>query len=1025
MVGRSKDRRWFLGCLALGLALAPGRSVAAGIPATAPRYDLCIQLDVDHHRAVVRQRVTWINMHETAAHELVFNVHSRFKLPGDDIGATAKMMELLRMMPHEALETEGHACEVHEVTLAGASGAVPGPALTFRWKDPKPSPAPQPPRDPESAGDTQTALEVPLPRPVARGETVTIELLFTMRLPQKMGRWGQWQGVTFLSNWLPVLAVHDDQGWHPTPFIPWHQPFFNEAGAFTAQVTLPCRQAFACTGSVLAVADLGDGRKRVDIGVACARDFAFLCSERYQELTTQAGPVTVRCVAFPEHEYHARTMLRVASEAILTYSRWFGPYPYPEFTIVESYFGWNGNECAGLVMIDERVFGMPHLAEGYVEYLIAHETCHQWWYNVVGTNGYCETWMDEALATYFSHRLITGKCGTRHNKILTFPRGLEWLPNIDRDTYRNYGLYGTLGRGEATATVQEMEKFGHVVTLFSMCYDRGSKIVGLIEERLGETAFLDFMRLIYRKYYFRILRVEDFKHELQAYTGNAEAWDRFFADWLYGAGSTDWAVEKVTVEEVRPRPQPHQSWPVRRVDPLPCRVTVLLHQKAEINEDTVLGFRLDDSENYQIRVPVLPQAGRIDLDSPPGVMETLPGNRVRVEVMLPCRPTQIAVDPDQLLVDREPANNYWKPPIRWRFSPIYSMLDETDLTTAYDRWNIIFGPWLYGTAYDDPWYTRSMMAGLRVGAYRTQQFAGGAYVGYRTDYRDLAAGVDGLWDHWPWSHTQVGFNAERSLNSLDDSHFNDRGVVFGRYVFQYSSSLYLPPMQYVEGFGAFEKNQLPIPRYPEPGGERFDNMSLVGLHYHQDYLTPYWDPEGGFRLDATYAAGLPIFGEHRAFNRLSGQFSFVKGLPDWLGPLSETRIAARLYGAVGLPNDGLYFPLGGAGLFRGFDQAERQGSMVWVGSLEWRVPLVRGLRCDAFDHIAGLRSISAIPFYDVGNAYVSGHAVGEVAHAVGFGLAFDVAWFSFVERTTIRFDVAQTLNTAAPMQFNFYFQHPF
>ena len=57
-------------------------------------------------------------------------------------------------------------------------------------------------------------------------------------------------------------------------------------------------------------------------------------------------------------------------------------------------------------MIDERIFGMPHLARGYVDYLVSHEVCHQWWYNLVGTNGYCETWMDEGLATYFSHRLL-------------------------------------------------------------------------------------------------------------------------------------------------------------------------------------------------------------------------------------------------------------------------------------------------------------------------------------------------------------------------------------------------------------------------------------------------------------------------------------------------------------------------------------------------------------------------------------------------------------------------------------------
>src|SRR5205823_658756 len=101
------------------------------------------------------------------------------------------------------------------------------------------------------------------------------------------------------------------------------------------------------------------------------------------------------------------------------------------------------------------VFAMPHFAAALVEYLISHETCHQWWYNVVGTNGYCETWMDEGLATYFAHRLLNLQHG-KNNKLLSFPHGLEWLPNIARENYRFYGLYGTLGRGEETPTIQDM-----------------------------------------------------------------------------------------------------------------------------------------------------------------------------------------------------------------------------------------------------------------------------------------------------------------------------------------------------------------------------------------------------------------------------------------------------------------------------------------------------------------------------------------------------------------------------------------
>src|SRR2546429_1088708 len=163
-------------------------------------------------------------------------------------------------------------------------------------------------------------------------------------------------------------------------------------------------------------------------------------------------------------------------------------------------------------MIDDRMFNMPHIGKRYPVYLLQHELVHQWWYGVVGTNGYAETWMDEGLATYFSHRLVTAKAG-RDNKLLDYPKYLDWLPNITREDFRNYGYLGVRARGQIFPTVQDMPQFGHLANLSAHAYDRGSKIVGMIEERMGETAFLDFMRAIYRKYQYRILRVADFQSE--------------------------------------------------------------------------------------------------------------------------------------------------------------------------------------------------------------------------------------------------------------------------------------------------------------------------------------------------------------------------------------------------------------------------------------------------------------------------------------------------------------------------------
>ena len=178
-------------------------------------------------------------------------------------------------------------------------------------------------------------------------------------------------------------------------------------------------------------------------------------------------------------------------------------------------------------------------------------------------------------------------------------------------------------------------------------------------------------------------------------------------------------------------------------------------------------------------------------------------------------------------------------------------------------------------------------------------------------------------------------------------------------------------------------------------------------------------------MDATYATGVPILGEHEPFNRVDGQFSIVKGLPDWLGPLSQTHLAARIYGAGGLPDKGQYYPLGGGELFRGFDQSERQGSLVWLGSLEWRVPVIRRVTWDCCDHLIGVRNVGLAAFYDVGDAYVRGRSMGPVAHAVGAGLRVDVAWISLIERTTLRFDVAQTVNSSSPVQFWFGVRVPF
>src|SRR5262249_50832382 len=157
------------------------------------------------------------------------------------------------------------------------------------------------------------------------------------------------------------------------------------------------------------------------------------------------------------------------------------------------------------------------------------------------------------------------------------------------------------------------------------------------------------------------------------------------------------------------------------------------------------------------------------------------------------------------------------------------------------------------------------------------------------------------------------------------------------------------------------------------------NMTTAGLHYKMNYYVPYWDPEGGFLLEANYEGGEVDLNGSRMLNRISAQLSTVAYFPnlvpylggqswvqEWLGPslggLADNRVAVRAYGATSAPSKGECFTLGGSMLFRGFDLAERQGSTVWVGSVEWRMPLAKGVRWDVCDHILGVRNVFGAAF---------------------------------------------------------------
>jgi len=998
------------------LALFAGTDAnAAEPPAHLPRYDLDLNIDTAKHRATLRERVTWTNHTKTPANHLAFNFYPNYQVPRGDYLQLAKTLEMLRLQPSLGIDRGGRAGVITESKLISIGKKSHDQILRYEYDDTNP-----------------TALRFPLPQPVEPGETVCVELVCEFYLPNKQGRLGHWKDTTFFTNAFPVLAFCDDNGWRPMPFVPWHQPWFNEAGIFRATITLPEGEVLACSPQIKSEAKLADGRKQIETETFVGRDFPVLCSSRYKEFTSDiqlpdGKPVKLRCLAFAEHEWYAREILQIVGEAIPVYSAWFGNFPYSTFTIAESYFGWNGNECAGLIMIDERVFAMPHLARGYVEYLVSHETSHQWWYNYVGTNGYSEPFMDEASAAYFTHRLLDRKRG-KNNPMLEWPRILRWLPNIDRDNYRFGGTYYSIRNKEMNPAAQDLPKYGHLFNLFAGAYDRGSMAIGMIENQLGEAAFLDFTRGIVEKYGWRVLQIADYKRELEAYTGRD--WTEFFDRWIYGKGLTDWKVEDVTVSTLNgPRIRATDRL-VDRINPMSYyadkrrSVSAIVSQKGDFTEATTVGFAMPGGQ--MVRVPIgsdkpmtIPEMG--------ATITPLGDKKWKIDVELSGEPEQVMTDPDHILLDANPTNNCWKPSIRTKLTPLYTTLDDADLTSDYHRWNLIGGPWAWGASYQDPWYTRSTMLGLRVGLNKPQHVKADAYLAYRTDYRDAIFGADLtiLGDH-----SEYGINYEKRVagpfGNESGSGGAQRAVAYYRDIIKPGSSLYLPPIMYQDGFVTYQDNFLPFTRTPV--GTRFNRLAMGGYHYRLNLYTPYWNPECGVWVDAMAAGGTTEFvgsSDWKGMGQGRLELAGVHHLPDALGPLRHVRFAGRVVALGAWPNYGQFFALGGGTLYRGFDLAQRQGNSLWVANAELRIPVIKDVAWDVLDHTIGARSLWLATFTDIGSVYANGKSIDGVAYALGAGLRVEVAVFSFIERATLRFDVAKTINAATPFQWWFGIQHAF
>lgn len=368
-----------------------------------------------------------------------------------------------------------------------------------------------------------SALRIPLKPPVNPGAQAVISLTFTISVPtfpekSNYGAFAYQEEIAALAHFYPMVAVYDDEGWNLEIASPYGDIIYAEASFYLVRLTAPANLVLVTSGAITTREQQGN-QQTVTIAAGPSRDFYLAASSRFVPVSGTVGDVTVISYSPLEYQNRALEMLDYAMYAVNFYSTMLGPYPFTELEIASTINEETGIEYPGVFVMSkvlytpEQEYNVPD--SYYIESTTAHETLHQWFYNIVGNDQLDEPWLDEAVAQYITYRYFLDRYGEEGAQAFfeTFDR--RW------------------GRGSNYADLPIGLPVRNYIGLeySAIIYGRGPLFLVALEEVMGVETFTTFLHDYYQQYKWGIATTEDFRALAEIHCGCDLT--TLFTTWVY------------------------------------------------------------------------------------------------------------------------------------------------------------------------------------------------------------------------------------------------------------------------------------------------------------------------------------------------------------------------------------------------------------------------------------------------------------------------------------------------------------
>lgn len=243
--------------------------------------------------------------------------------------------------------------------------------------------------------EAKTVLSLPLDTPWQPEETLQVTLQYTVYFPHIQYRFGWWEDTFMAGHAFATPALWQDGAYRTDAWLPIGDPLSGECANYQLHLTVPKGYACAGTGSMTGLTQSDDGRMQYTLEAPAVREMGLVISPILRKEARIVDGVLLQ--AYAPKVTDANRLLKVAEDALSCFSAAYGPYPYGTFTVCAAPMGVSGAEYPGMVMMADSLLSGDAKT---LEYAVVHETAHQWWYALVGSDSSTYPWMDEALCEF-------------------------------------------------------------------------------------------------------------------------------------------------------------------------------------------------------------------------------------------------------------------------------------------------------------------------------------------------------------------------------------------------------------------------------------------------------------------------------------------------------------------------------------------------------------------------------------------------------------------------------------------------